>query len=71
MTDTTVAVADFRTRLEAEVAAQALDEARIRYVINSDEAMLHGPLSVGTTILVREQDADRARRILSRRGPIR
>jgi hypothetical protein len=71
MTDTTVAVADFRTRLDAEVAAQVLDVAAIPYVINSDEGMLHGPLSGGTTILVRAQDADRAKRLLSPHGPIR
>ena len=63
MTDTT-AVANYRTRLEADVASRFLDAAGIPYVINSDEAMVHGPLSVGATILVRPADAELAREAL-------
>jgi hypothetical protein len=67
MTDTT-AVANYRTRLEADVAARFLEAAGIPCVINSDEAMQHGPLSVGATILVSATDAERAREAL-RPGP--
>ena len=67
MTDT-IAIANYRTRLEADVAAHFLDAAGIPYVINSDEAMQHGPLSVGATILVSSADAEPAREAL-RPGP--
>jgi hypothetical protein len=63
MTDT-IAIANYRTRLEADVAARLLDAAGIPYVINSDEAMQHGPLSVGATVLVRPADAELAREAL-------
>lgn len=63
MTDT-VAVANYRSRLEAELAARLLEGAAIPYVINSPEGMLHGPLPGGATILVRAADADLARELL-------
>jgi hypothetical protein len=63
MTDT-VAVANYRTRLDADLAARLLDAAGIPCVINSGEAAMAGPLSPGTTILVRAADADRATRLL-------
>lgn len=63
MTDT-VAVANYRTRLEADVATRFLDAAGIPYVVNSAEGMLYGPLGTGATILVRAADADLAREAL-------
>jgi hypothetical protein len=60
----TVAVANYRTRLEADLAARFLDAAGIPYVINSSEGMLYGPLGVGATILVRAADAQVARETL-------
>lgn len=58
-------IANFRTRLEAEVAARALDGASVPYVINSQEGMLHGPLGDGATILVRAADVELARQVLA------
>ncbi len=60
----TVAIANYRTHLEAEVAAGFLENAAIPYLIQSAEGMLHGPLGTGATILVRAEHAARARGIL-------
>ena len=60
----TVPVANYRTKLEAEFAAGALAAASIPYVIQSMEAILHGPLGPGATILVRAEHAARARELL-------
>ncbi len=58
-------VANFRTRLEAELASTVLKANGIPFVIQSAEGMQHGPLSPGTSILVRASDAVEARRILA------
>lgn len=63
MTDV-VPIANYRTHLEAEVAAKLLEAAGVPYVINSQEGMLHGPMGDGATILVRAADADLARQAL-------
>jgi hypothetical protein len=64
MTDT-VSVASFRTRIEAEVAAQVLENLGIPCVVNSPESMACGPLGTGTVILVRAEDAELAREALT------
>jgi hypothetical protein len=61
----TVAVANYRTLLEAELAAHLLEGMQIPYVINSPEGMLYGPLAQGATILVRAEHADLAREVLT------
>ena len=66
MTDI-VPIANFRTRLEAELAARSLEGAAVPFVINSQEGMAYGPLGDGATILVRAADADLAREVLA--GP--
>lgn len=63
MTDT-VRVANYHTRLEAELAARSLDGAGIPYVIESAEGMLHGPFGPGASILVRSDQAASARDVL-------
>jgi len=64
-----IPIANFRTRLEAELAARLLDGAAVPYVINSPEGMLHGPLGNGATILVRTEDVEFAREVLSTTEP--
>jgi len=64
----TVQVANFRTRLDAELAARALDALDIRYVINSAEGAGSGPLGPGATILVRPADAALAREALAEKA---
>ena len=59
-----VAVANFRTKMEAEIAAAALDEEGIPYLIQSQEGMLYGPLYPGATLYVPAADAARAREII-------
>ena len=59
-----VAVANYRTRLEAELAAAFLEDAAIPYVIQSLEGILHGPLGPGATLLVRPEHAALARELL-------
>ena len=61
-----VAIANFRTKLEAEMAAGLLDTAGIPYLIQSTEGILHGPLSPGATILVGETAASHARVVLGK-----
>ncbi len=65
-----VAVANFRTRAEAETAAGLLLGADVPYVIQSREGMQMGPGPSGTTILVRPQDEGQARQILEDAGAI-
>jgi hypothetical protein len=60
-----IPIANFRTRLEAELAARLLEGAAVPYVINSQEGMLHGPLGDGATILVRSDDVELAREVLA------
>ncbi len=57
-------LANFRTRLEAEAAANLLKNAGIPYLIQSAEGMLHGPLLPGATIYVAPELADEAREVL-------
>jgi hypothetical protein len=54
-------VANFRTRVEAELAASFLD---VPYVIKSSEGGQYGPLGEGTTIFVRPDDVARAHELL-------
>ncbi len=61
-----VQVANFRTKLEAEIAAGLLEGAGIPYIIQSTEGILHGPISPGATILVSESSADHARAVLGK-----
>lgn len=68
MTDV-IPIANFRTRLEAEMAAQLLEGAAVPYVINSPEGMAHGPLSGGATIMVRSEDVELAREVLATPDP--
>lgn len=60
-----VSVANFRTKLDAEIAGGLLDNAGVPYIIQSQEGMLHGPIMPGATILVSAEDEDQARQILS------
>jgi len=64
-----IPIANFRTRLEAELAARLLEGAAVPYVINSPEGMFHGPLGAGATILVRADDVDLARDALAGEAP--
>ena len=61
-----VAIANFRTKLEAEIAAGLLDNAGIPSLIQSTEGILHGPMSPGATILVGETVASHARVVLGK-----
>ena len=47
-----VAVANYKTKAEAEAAAGLLKYRGIPYLIQSQEGMLHGPLFPGATIYV-------------------
>jgi hypothetical protein len=64
-----IPIANFRTRLEAELAARLLEGAAVPYVINSPEGMAHGPLVDGATILVRAEDVELAREVLQTAPP--
>ena len=66
----TVEVANFRTRVEAEIAGALLDNADIAYVIQSQEGMLHGPMSTGATLLVSKGNLERAAVILADVGDV-
>ncbi len=68
MTTESVVVATFRTRLDAESAAGLLEHAKIPFVIQSAESAGMGPLSQGTRLLVRADQAAAARRILADAG---
>ncbi len=61
-----VAIANFRTKLEAEMAAGLLDNAGIPCLIQSTEGILHGPIGPGATILVGETVASHARVVLGK-----
>lgn len=68
MTDTTVVIANYRTQLEAELAVQALEAIGIPCVIRSGEGANYGPMAAGADVLVRREDADRAKAALSPRS---
>jgi Putative prokaryotic signal transducing protein len=61
----TVPVANFRTKMGAEMAAGLLQEREIPYVIQSTEGILHGPIMPGATILVPASAVEEARQILA------
>ncbi len=61
-----VAVANFRTKMEAEAAAGLLANEGIPSLIQSQEGMMHGPLGPGATVYVADRDAERARELLDR-----
>lgn len=61
----TVKLANFRTKVDAEIAGGLLDNADVPYVIQSQAGMLHGPMSVGATLLVSKEDLERAAAILA------
>ena len=63
MTDL-VAIANFHTKAEAEMAGGLLEAAGIPYVIQSTEGILHGPINPGATLLVGEIAAPHARVVL-------
>lgn len=70
MKSNSVAVGNFRTKLDAEVAAGLLEGERIPYRIQSTEGMLHGPIAPGATIYVSSELHDRAKRLLTDAGMI-
>lgn len=62
------AVANFRTKLEAETAAGLLEAEGIRYLIQSTEGAGYGPLPPGATLFVLASDAASAREVLADAG---
>ena len=64
MANELVEIANFRTKAEAELAAAVLENEGIGYLIQSQEGMLHGPLTPGASILVSAEDADEARELI-------
>ncbi len=65
-----VTIARFRTRLEAESAGGLLEAAGIPFVVQSPEGMGLGPLPQGASLLVRQDQAVRARRLLEEAGVV-
>ena len=63
-----VEVANFRTKVEAETAAGLLLGEDIPYLIQSREGAQLGPGPSGSSIMVRAEDAERARQVLSDAG---
>jgi hydrogenase maturation factor len=61
-----VAIANFRTKVEAEIAGCVLEAAGIPYILQSTEGILHGPLNPGASILVSEAVAEHARAVLGK-----
>jgi hypothetical protein len=59
-----VAIANYKTKAEAEAAAGLLKYRGIPYLIQSQEGMLHGPLFPGATIYVTSGLVRQARDIL-------
>ena len=64
----TVELANFRTKLDAEIAGGLLKNADIPYVIQSQEGMLHGPINPGATIYVARSQLNRATAVLRDAG---
>ena len=62
----TVAIANFRTKVEAEIAGAMLRAAGIPYILQSTEGMLHGPINPGASILVSEAVAEHAREVMGK-----
>ncbi len=65
-----VAVGNFRTKLNAEIAAGLLTNQKIPFLIQSTEGMLHGPIAPGSTIYVPQALAEQATQILTDAGMI-
>ncbi len=61
-----VAIANFQTKAEAEMAGGLLEAAGIPYVIQSTEGILHGPINPGATVLVGDAAAAHARAVLGK-----
>jgi hypothetical protein len=59
-----VAIANFKTKTEAEAAAGLLKNNGIPYIIQSQEGMLYGPFFPGATIHVAPELASEAREVL-------
>ncbi len=59
-----IEIANFRTKLEAEIAGGILESAGIPYLTQHSEGILHGPLSPGAAILVSHHLAVQARAAL-------
>lgn len=68
MMDDAVVVANFRTKLEAELAAGLLREAGIPCVVQSAEGIGMGPLPFGASILVHRDQVRNARSVLGGLG---
>jgi hypothetical protein len=66
--DAPVAIANYRTKLEAETAAGVLAAEKIPYLIQSGEGAMVGPLSPGATLFVTRENAERARTLLEESG---
>jgi hydrogenase maturation factor len=62
----TVAIANFRTKVEAEIAGGVLEAAGIPYIVQSTEGSLIGPINPGASILVSETVAEHARAVLGK-----
>jgi len=65
-----VEVANFRTKVEAETAAGLLLAEDIPYLIQSREGAQLGPGPAGSSIMVRAEDAERARQVLTDAGAL-
>jgi hypothetical protein len=63
-----VVVANFRTRLDAESAGGLLAHAGIPFLIQSPEGMGLGPLPQGASLIVRRDQAEAAREVLTDAG---
>ncbi len=61
-----VAIANFGTKLKAEMAAGLLDNAGVPCLIQFTEGILHGPRGPGATILVGETVVSHARVVLGK-----
>lgn len=61
-----VAIANFQTKAEAEMAGGLLEAAGIPFVIQSTEGILHGPINPGATVLVGDAAAAHARAVLGK-----
>ena len=68
--DDKVAIGNFRTKLNAEIAAGLLANQHVPFLIQSTEGMLHGPIAPGATIFVPHALAAQAKRILGDAGMI-
>ena len=68
--DDKVAVGNFRTKLNAEIAAGLLANQDVPFLIQSTEGMLHGPIAPGATLFVPSKLAKRAEQILVDAGMI-